>query len=285
MAEAYLNKLKYHKILLIVLSVIYSVLGTLILIRLDFVSEDPAVDFCWFFMLMLLLVVIACFDKYAQPYLYVYHKSLNVIPWIYLIGFIGAIAISDFANYTSLSIIFFFLCLVGALAFYCLLFRSVRGSSEEDIKQIIVGSLIKIDSENSELLKKRRKFYKWNSLISIAIIIVIGKIVAQYKWIYMTFLLLIFIYNIICYHKIYSIKYKSSKGAIGHLAIDGSISIAILALSVLLNFGIVSFGNTNISVSDITMLSCFGLVPFAKQSSFAYFAVEHDRLRKELENG
>lgn len=284
MAESYVNKLKYHKILLFVLSIIYSILGTLILARLDFVSEDLVVNICWFFMLLLLLIIIACFDKYSQPYLYVYHKSLIVIPWIYFIGFIGAIAILNFANYIVLSIVFLFLCLVGALAFYCCLFHGKRKMNEEEIRRIIGGRLITIDSENLEFLQKRRAFYKWNSLISIAIIIIIGKIVIQYNWIYLAVLLLIFGYNIICYYKIYSIKYTSLKSTIGHLAMDGFISIAFLTLSVLLNFGIIPFEATNISDLDITMLSCFGLIPFAKQSSFAYFAVEHNRLREELEN-
>lgn len=283
MMTEYSNKLKYHKILLMIFSVFYSLLGTFLLAHFDRLGEDFMANLGWFLMLLLLLAVIASFDPYAQPFLSVYRKSLTPVPWLYWLGFLGGVAIVHFTNYIVLSIILLYVCAAGALALYCLRFHRVSKMGEEEIRRKVVDGLIKVDANSMEFLKKRRTFFRWSSLISIAVILVIGKLVMQFKWLYAALLLLIAIFNLICYFPIYFIRYPSRKSAVGHWAVDGLIGVALLTLSVLFNFGIISFGGADISALDILMLSCFGLIPFAKQSSFAYFAVEHARLRAESE--
>lgn len=282
MTESCLDKLKHHKILLVVLSVIYSVLATLILTRPDFSGEDFAGGFCWFLTLLVLLTVAACFDKYSQPYLYVCKRSITLVPWAYFVGFTGAIAISHFANSPVLGVVFLFILEIAALAFYFCLMRSAGKMSEEEVRRAVAANLIKLDSRGMDFLLKSRKFYRWNGIVPIAVVIAVGKFAVLNKWVYTTLLALVFIYNIVSFYKVYSIKYASQKSAAWHLAADALVCAALLAFSVLLDWNVIPV--ENMSGLDIALPACFGLITFAKQSSFAYFAVEHERMRKEFEN-
>lgn len=286
MFSKYLKKLLHHKIVILILTILYYFFGCVVLLEMNSdiqVEKNNLLFFCWLVMLLLLLLIVACFDGQSQPYLYVYHIAFFIIPWLYFIGFIVSLALLRATANKILSIVIISSFVIVALFFYMFFNIKLRNESEESLFSKIKAKLIDLPKQDLEVLNKNKKLYKWDITLLLAVIIVAGKYIVKYNIIFICFVCAIYLFCILSCLKIFKIRYKIKIKCILSIFLCSIIFFIFAIFAILIKFNIIPQYSINLKPIDLTMLVAFGLVPFAKQTSFAYFAQEHFKIREEIE--
>lgn len=286
MFSKYLKKLYYHKIIIFILTILYCFFSCIIFLKMDSdirIEKNNLLFFCWFSMLLLLLLIVACFDGQSQPYLYVYHIAFFITPWLYFIGFIASLVILRVTANKILSIANTGSFVAGALFCYIFFNMKLKNVSEGSLFSKIKAKLIDLPKQDLDVLNKNKKLYKWDITILLAVVIVAGKYIAKYNTFFICFVCVVYFFCILSCLKIFKIRYKTKSKRILSIILCSIIYFSFAIFAVLLNFNVMPPFSESLEPIDFSMLVAFGLVPFAKQTSYAYFAQEHFKIREEID--
>ena len=279
--QKYLEKIKQHKYVVLVLTGIYVYLGCFVLAELQFVGikDNVPLYIVWMCMLVLLLVTAAGYDVQTQPYLYLYGKFFSWIALPYFAGYIGSIAIVQFTGRFYLALALFLCLAAGAVCLYLIFYAKKRNADAAELEAVFRKNLISPSADEVQAFSKRQKFYRWHDFILLFLLYAVGKYLKGFPVFFLVWLCIADGYCIACHWVIYRRRYRTTRSAVLHLLCDEAIALLFFAFAVLLAYGVLLRGR---SAEEIAMAACCGIAPFCRQNAYACCAVEHQKIREEL---
>ena len=284
-----LERLHTHKLVAIIVLILYGVLGTAFIFLMPRAIEDG--DFVLGFGLCLLifgitiLLVIGIFDRNIEPCLNVYKRIwLSLMPWIAVIGAFGAMDMWGIFKDVTIALIWFWSFCLALFFIFSVATAKLKKLTKGEVNQIVLSNLMSIPESQLKPFEKESKFRKWRIFIAIFVNNLVWKYLVDYKIVIVIYIIALGLFCNIALYKCYRMRYPKKNKLILHLLIDNAIYLSFSIFAILLNYEALTLSfKPTVTWDEKSMLIAFGLAPFWRQNAFPFWAIKHKNIRQEIE--